>query len=268
MSRGRMVRLGVVAVVVLAGTVGCAPAYGLQSAASRPMTVADQLRLVATTTARFHSASMTMQSTDGTYITGRVGWSPFVADVSLAAPPLEAEGLTSMHELMVDGTIFVMPLANNPEAPAPFDGEHWIRMSPGALGTSLATMVKNGKGPSTGVQLITSARDAVRLGEERINGVLTTHYRGTPDIAAQAAAAGMSVADLRASMARQKIKSVPVDLWVDQNNLPVKFRTPSAGLTVPEITAEFSNYDSAPFTVTPPPASDIVDPPANGRSAV
>lgn len=99
-------------------------------------------------------------------------------------------------------------------------------------------------------QLVTTASDFQKKGGEKVGGVPATHYSLKLD-----PAKGPAGSELTALLKQVGQKAVPVQLWVDGKDRPVKFTIAS----LVSVTATITNYD-APLTITPPPADQISTP--------
>jgi hypothetical protein len=99
-------------------------------------------------------------------------------------------------------------------------------------------------------QLVTTAGDFQKKGEEKVGGVDATHYSLKLD-----PAKGPAGSELTTLLKQVGQKAVPVQLWVDGKDRPVRFTITS----LVSVTATISNYD-APLTISPPPADQISTP--------
>jgi hypothetical protein len=79
--------------------------------------------------------------------------------------------------------------------------------------------------PLTAAELLRAVREVVLVGEERLDGVVVRHYRGTTDIAraARSASPGARTA-LRAAARGFEVTSVPFDAYLDERGRPREVR--------------------------------------------
>ncbi len=118
-----------------------------------------------------------------------------------------------------------------------------------ATGVNVATMTSS---LSVIAGLVRSSSDLHSLGSEQVDGVATTHYTMKLDPTKKTGNAQLD--GLLSSLGSTKI---PVDLWLDSDNRPVKFIIHVAlGGTDFPVTADVSKFD-APVSITAPPASQV-----------
>jgi hypothetical protein len=142
----------------------------------------------------------------------------------------------------------------------------WVRFSQANLGgmagfldfasseNELADM------PQT-VTILTASKDIHAVGRETVDGIATTHYKGTysmPD----------ALAKLRAQHREDSVRffqsmdlgTMAFDLWVDGSRLPHKVRmaTPDGSKTTLVVVTLYTAFN-APITITVPPRSQVAD---------
>jgi hypothetical protein len=140
-------------------------------------------------------------------------------------------------------------------------GKPWVRfpISRAGAGINVDELVKQAN-PADQMKIFTDSKDVRRVGEETIDGVETTHYKGT--VSPREAVARLdpkSRESLDGLYGRAGDRRVGFDLWVDRGSLPRKlvssFATPDGRATSTMI---FSAYNQR-FTVTAPPADQVAD---------
>jgi hypothetical protein len=165
----------------------------------------------------------------------------------------------------------VMYLNGGAEAAKELGGKSWMKFDLGTTGAGKELDQLNGaaqadQNPATESTFLTGSKDVKKVGEETVDGVKTTHYKGT-----------VSLADLRKSLksdskvsqeARQKsleqydkmgIDKMTMDMWVDEKDHPKQFRMQGDATKGPlDMTITFLGYNE-PVKVTAPPAGDVVD---------
>lgn len=99
-------------------------------------------------------------------------------------------------------------------------------------------------------QLVATAQDFEKKGEQSVGGVPATHYALKLD-----PTKGLSGSELTKLLKQVGQKAVPVQLWVDDKNRPVKFTITS----LVSVTASITNYDAA-LTISPPSPDQISTP--------
>ncbi|MEU3898181.1 LppX_LprAFG lipoprotein [Streptomyces sp. NPDC045251] len=151
------------------------------------------------------------------------------------------------------------------------DGKSWMKFDLAAMGAGdelnqLGGASQADKNPATESTFLTGAKDVEKVGTETVDGVETTHYKGT-----------VSLADLEKSLAdedkatrekRQKsieqyekmgIDKLTMDMWVDGDDQTKQFRMRGDADKGPlDMTITFLGINE-PVKVTAPPAKDTVD---------
>ena len=114
--------------------------------------------------------------------------------------------------------------------------------------------------PSQALNQLSSLTNVTAVGSDTIRGVHTTHYTATADPSKSLANLAPS---LRATVqsAIGGIATVPVDIWLDDQGLPRRFRstitTTTQGTSV-TATSTYELFDyGKPVTVTVPPAGQV-----------
>ncbi|MCC9307962.1 hypothetical protein LN042_12805 [Kitasatospora sp. RB6PN24] len=248
-------------------------ASGTTSATSVPMvTVADAMSK--STKATSHYASVRMKLSENinaqgqdfsTTGSGAMSWKPMAMDMTMTVPQLAAQlgGDGSIHMLM-NGTTIYENMGD--AAAAKLGGKHWLKMdltALGAAGQALADQMNNSSNndPATQLKLFTSSPDIKRVGQETVDGVQATHYSGTVDFTKLAATQDSSIKSLLSQSAKLGITTMDVDLWVNDQSLPVRIHesTPPTATSRLGMTVDYSDYSTTPVTVTAPPAGDTQD---------
>jgi hypothetical protein len=232
---------------------------------SVPMvSVADAMSATSQATQKYTSVSMKMteqltaQGKSGDVTgDGRVSWSPLAMDMTMNVSASGGVAAGTMH-MMMSGTTMYMGMSGK----AAFQGKHWMKMDFSKDPALAAALNKsNGQDPSTQVKLFISSGDIKRVGTETVDGVSATHYSGTVDLAKLAAQQDPKLKSLIEQDSKLGISTMNVDLWVNDQNLPVRIReaTPASSSVPLTATIDYTDYSTTPVTVTPPPASDTLD---------
>ncbi|OPF74605.1 DUF1396 domain-containing protein [Streptomyces antioxidans] len=171
---------------------------------------------------------------------------------------------------MLDGAMYV---GGSEEAAAGLHGKSWLKLDFGGPGGKAAGGLGGGslshqaeKNPADESAFLSGADDVKRIGEETIDGVRTTHYRGT--ITLRQMRAGLKDQDAATRERREKnlktyekvgIDRVSMDLWVDPDGHTKRFRVRGEGDKGPlDMTITFSALNE-PVTVKAPPESQTMD---------
>ena len=146
-------------------------------------------------------------------------------------------------------------------------GKQWMEMDLSKLGSlhgvDLSKLFSGSQvNPSDMLAILKSESSKVEtVGTETIDGVSTTHYSVTIDTAKAYAQKGLTSPLFTQITA--KMPTLPVDVWVDKNNLvrreSLAMSVPASGESVSmRMTIDFSDY-GASATVVAPPSSDVFD---------
>lgn len=159
------------------------------------------------------------------------------------------------------------------ESSSRLDGKSWLATDASALdkGGSDATgqsalTGRADKNPAEESAFLSDAKDVRRVGDETVDGVRTTHYRGTATLAQMRAS--LKGEDAATRKRREKnlrqyeelgIDRLAMDMWVDKDSHTKRFRSSGKGDSGPlDITITFMDINK-PVTVQAPPASDTFD---------
>jgi hypothetical protein len=175
-----------------------------------------------------------------------------------AAPSVQARYLPDAYYASLGGT-----------SAERLGGKHWIKYSydllaqvSGASGAYLKDQIRTAT-PAQTVKLLLASHDVKKVGQETVSGVRATHYSGTVNIADFAGRSSNLSADQLAALKKQLdqagIASETVDIWLNDQNLPVKKIEKGATAKGEMVnTAYYSDY-GVPVTTEAPPASDTLD---------
>ncbi|MER7773632.1 DUF1396 domain-containing protein [Streptomyces sp. NPDC096191] len=164
-----------------------------------------------------------------------------------------------------------MYIGGGARAAKEMDGKSWIKFDMAAVGAEeelnqLGSASQADKNPATESTFLTGAEDVEKVGTETVDGVKTTHYKGT-----------VTVADLEKSLGdedkatREKRKksleqyekmgvdTLTMDMWIDGDDRTKQFRMRGEADKGPlDMTITFLGLNE-PVEVTAPPAKDTVD---------
>ncbi len=154
----------------------------------------------------------------------------------------------------------------------PMGGKSWIKYDYDALakkgpaGALIKDMMQNND-PSRSVDLLIASGKVKAAGKEDVRGVQATHYTGTVDVAELAKMQSKSLTESDLKALEQQLKqsgasTETIDVWVGSDNLLVKKREQMNGKQPYDATVYYSHYGTK-VSVTPPPASDTLTPPAS-----
>ncbi|MEU5209735.1 hypothetical protein [Streptomyces sp. NPDC020742] len=155
----------------------------------------------------------------------------------------------------------------------PMGGKSWIKYDydmlakqAGPSGALIKDMMQNND-PSKSVELLIASGKVKEAGKEDVRGVQATHYTGTVDVAELTKMQAKNLTDADMKGLERQLKATgasteTIDLWIGPDNLLVKKREQMNGKQPYDSTIFYSDYGTK-VSVTPPPASDTVTPPAS-----
>lgn len=164
-----------------------------------------------------------------------------------------------------------MYLGGGAEMAKEMDGKRWLKfdLSGSDAAKDLDQMGSTSQAeqnPAAESTFLTGAKDVKEVGSEKVEGVETTHYKGTVTLADLRA----SLKDEKAQTRKQREKSIKqyeklgidkftMDMWVDGEDRTKQFRMKGQADKGPmDMTITFLDYNE-PVTVTAPPAKDVAD---------
>jgi len=168
----------------------------------------------------------------------------------------EQVGSSNVTILLVGGALYVkLPGTLNKS------GKPWEKATAGSsnpvlkqLASTLSSIQQSASLDQYG-SMAQAASSLKTIGTEQVNGAAATHYSLMVDVSKVHGAAFTPAA--KAALAQARITKIPVDVWVDSRNRPVKM---SEKFTIKgqivSFTATISRYNQ-PVTITAPPASQV-----------
>ncbi|MFD7260693.1 hypothetical protein [Streptomyces sp. NPDC059874] len=263
-------------------TAGAASAQPSSPAAGGNATEALAAAYKKTSAAKSAKVRMTM-STPATLggggtieMTGVQGWDPNVMDITMKGALTPGQGADSMRMIMSNNVMFVEMPADSPAA-AGMEGKRWMKLDLNAAAAAsgdaeamkkLSGMsgMEQSQDPAKQLALLLASPNVKSVGAEKVEGVDTTHYKGTLTfdemLAANQNAKELTEADrakLTEAMKKAGIKGYDMDVWVDKDGYPAQMKvgigTPEGTMTVD---AHYSDYGSA-ATVQAPPENETLD---------
>lgn len=296
MSRWRRAGVSLTAVAVVAGIAGCQGGSGEQKAAEAPKKPETQSRAAVTQvlTAAYEKTSaaksakvrmtMTMPATmeggGDMEMSGVVGWDPTVADMTVKGSMLKAspDAPDQMRMVWLDDVMYMDmgAMGLGADAPKELDGKRWMKLDLGAAAEAsgdkdLQKQVPGGLGsmnqdPAEQLAMLLDSPNVKHIGAAKVDGVEAQHYKGTLTLDEMMASnesldvlSEKERADLLANMKKSGIEGYDTEVWVNQDNFPVKMDIAVDG---PEgrlkIVIHYSAY-GAKATVKAPPVGETVD---------
>ncbi|MGY6024839.1 DUF1396 domain-containing protein [Streptomyces spinosirectus] len=265
----RAMGAGLAALLLAGGAVACQK--GDKAEGSPAMTPAAAVAKAAKNTEDITSLHYRM--------TGKVpGEGGVSGEAAMSMKPLAMSMKMTAQDQATDGPVEIrlvgkaMYIGGNAEMSKEMDGKSWIKFDMSALGAGKGLNPDQlgagqaDKNPASDSTFLTGSKDVKKVGTETVEGVKTTHYKGT-----------VTVADLKASLKgenktvreqREKsleqyekmgIDSMTMDMWIDGDDHTKQFRMRGDADKGPmDMTITFLDYNK-PVTVTAPPAKDTAD---------
>ncbi len=185
------------------------------------------------------------------------------------------------RRMIVIGTAFYGEMRPDEmtDAPPEMRGRKWMKLDLGGLASELgkergpevrkqmaAGLDDWNQSPDQQMALLLSSSDLQHVGEEKVNGVRTQHYRGTLTpkqmLESRKAVRLLDQKDREKAykkMKQQGLEGCGTDVWVGDGDLPVRMKvemkTPKGTVTT---SSDFTDY-STRHRVTAPPAKETVD---------
>ena len=155
--------------------------------------------------------------------------------------------------------------------PGPMAGKRWGKFSYDDMATVFGPVGKmfgaalTQTNPVRSAAMLRQAGDLKLVGEEQRNGVATRHFAGTLELAklVEDLKLGLTdevIAQLRSEYQKTGISSEQLDVWLDEQNLPVHVEAKTTDSTGGEIVyaADYSDYGQ-PRQISPPSADEVYD---------
>ena len=184
--------------------------------------------------------------------------------MTMDAGSMGVPGLSGNIELVLLGDVFYMKFP-----PGLLPGKSWLKIDLATIGEQsgidLAGLQELGSNdPSNFLRFLEGAGDdAKKVGEEKVRGVDTTHYKASFDLEAAKAEAPENLRDDLDRVIEQLGKStIPADVWVDGDGLTrrMRFVMESVGEQKASTTVTQELYDfGVKVEATAPPADQVSD---------
>ncbi|MFF8094408.1 LppX_LprAFG lipoprotein [Streptomyces sp. NPDC016675] len=164
-----------------------------------------------------------------------------------------------------------MYIGGGAEAAKEMDGKSWMKFDLAALGADkelnqLGGASQADKNPATESTFLTGADDVEKVGTETVDGVETTHYKGTlnlADLEKSLEGEDKETRDKRRKSVEQYeqmgVDKLTMDVWIDGDDHTKQFRMRGKADKGPlDMTITFVAFNE-PVKVSAPPAKDTVD---------
>ncbi|MEV6593219.1 DUF1396 domain-containing protein [Streptomyces acidicola] len=272
--RQKVTGAALAALLLSGGAVACGTGAGSDSAKeeSPKMTPAAAVAKAAKNTDDITSLSyrMTGEVPEQGRIEGeaQMRMKPTIA-MSMKMTALDQSEANEVEIRLVDKAMY---LDGGAEAAKEMDGKRWIKFDMDALGKDAGAMGGDSLGaqadenPAQQSTFLTGSKDVKEVGTETVDGVETTHYKGT--VTLDQFRASLKDEDKATREQREKaieqyedmgVDSLAMDMWIDDEDHTKQFRMKGDTDKGPlDMTITFLDYNK-PVTVEVPPAKDTMD---------
>jgi hypothetical protein len=213
-------------------------------------------------TAVLRSARLTMTSVVGSTrmtVSGQIGYHPVRLDVSATvhAPVSGSVRTVKVHEILVGRTMYLRVSGLGGARP-------WHSLTLSQLsqysGLDLNSLM-NSTNADPSVRMLTRAADLKLVGVETVAGVRTRHLAGTVSLdevfAAMPASEQAAVATLRDTMDQLGVADLQIQLWVNQDYIPVKLVQTYRTSLGPARTTMYLTHLNVRTSISAPPRSQV-----------
>jgi hypothetical protein len=151
--------------------------------------------------------------------------------------------------------------------PNALTGKSWVEIPfselGGSLGSSISTLLQNAQNgnPAEQTQLFTASKNVHVVGTEMVNGVETTHYKGTVTAATALASLKPSVRKGLAPLLKLITGDIQFDVWIDAEHVTRRLVEVETVAGEPATVTVNVTSVNQPVQITPPPASEVTIPP-------
>ncbi|MGI5444985.1 LppX_LprAFG lipoprotein [Streptomyces sp. CA-243310] len=240
-----------------------APAASAPSKAAVEVTPAAYLEKVKKKSEEFTSLRYTMSgSAMGEKISGEVSlrMKPTVAMAMKMAAPGATGGAESVEIRLLDGAMYMGS-----------EGK-WMKFDMKAMGAESAKKLEGlgqssqTENPGDKADALLKAEDLKSLGDETVDGVKTRHLVGTVPVDKVRASSATGTPEEKErreksvkALEDQGIKSLTVDMWIDEQDHTKQVRTRGTGTKGPmDMTIKFLDFNK-PVEIAAPPADQVMD---------
>lgn len=187
------------------------------------------------------------------------------ASIAISASGSTAVGTqtVAIEEIVADGDVYL----RSPELAAAFGSGKWLLMRSEVFGDLLQSSASGTGMSASPTQQLDALKDASyqvnEIGQERVNGVVATHYAALLDIDKLTDQLKSEVSGEFGDLVERsmdQISSATVDVWIDGNGLIRREVASEAmgSLGLFTMTIDFSHYGIRP-NIQPPPSSQVYD---------
>ncbi|MFD6493922.1 DUF1396 domain-containing protein [Streptomyces sp. NPDC059944] len=192
---------------------------------------------------------------------------PLAMSMKMTAADSGTDGPVEMR--LVDGAMYI---GGGAQAAKEMDGKSWIKFDMSALGAGKgmsADQLGGGeadKNPAAESTFLTGSKNVKKVGTETVEGVKTTHYKGSitldglrKTLKSESKATREQREKSLQQYEKMGIDAITMDAWIDGGSRTKQFRMRGTAEKGPlDMTITFLDYNK-PVTVKAPPAKDTAD---------
>jgi hypothetical protein len=177
---------------------------------------------------------------------------------------LNASGRPIPVDSVIDGD--VLYLRSPAFAQATTQDKQWIKINLATLGSSqgntdLSGILDASPTPANALAYLQGSSTVDKVGSESVGGVDTTHYSVSANLDRAAKQASGSTKDaLEGVISQSGVKTLPLDVWVDENGYirKVRYDEHAGRRQAAKVTMELHDFGK-PVPISAPPSDSVVD---------
>jgi hypothetical protein len=192
----------------------------------------------------------------GVFNTGESRSGQLTMTVTAGGRQIPVETIVTGNVLYMRSSVFAQTLT---------EGKQWIKVDLAELakqrGTDLSSFLNASPTPTNALAYLAGASDVKKVGSESVQGTKTTHYEVTVDLQRAASRAKGTVrASLERAISQSRLKTLPLDVWVDGSGYirKVNYEERAGGGQPAEVTMELHDFGTS-VSIKPPPSGSVVD---------
>jgi len=249
------------------GAGGAAP-QGSSSSGQQIKTVADLGAIVQHNTGTKNAAHITMaMNVSGMGAINATGDVKFGGGQTAEHMTMTLPGMGDMEMVMIGTTSYIKTPSSMAGMPGVSSSKPWTKFDMNSMGASSfgsTANLANQADPTQLISTITQAGTITNVTHDTVGGASTTHYAITVDVQKMIAnLGGSNSAAQKQAMSQWGVNTMPFDIWVNSDNLPVKITTDLAmgGMTGSassqvNVTVNYTNWGES-VTIAAPPADQV-----------
>ncbi len=181
---------------------------------------------------------------------GVISFNPSAADLAVKVPTGGTLTIRVVGQILY---LMVPPQAGQPASQKPWIEINLNQAAQSKLGTSFSSLSPSGSvNPADVLGYLQGVSQLTKVGTEAIQGVQTTHYRGTVSLDKLAGRlSGQAKSAYRQIEAKLHTTTVPIELWVDSRGRAVQVRTQVPEPATTTTTASGASSTSRSSTTAP-----------------